>query len=69
MNLEKGDELIITRLPNGRWSPQLRLAGQDEPYDLGREFKTEEIAEGWLETSEATNLIGQFITKYRVKPE
>jgi hypothetical protein len=65
MSLEKGEEVILTKLPSGKWAPLLRLNGQDEPISLGREFKTEEIAEGWLDTTEANNLIDQYITKYR----
>ncbi len=65
MSLEKGEEVILTKLPSGKWAPLLRLNGHEEPISLGREFKTEEIAEGWLDTTEANNLIDQFITKYR----
>lgn len=65
MSLQEGEEVILTKLPSGKWAPQLRLKGYDEAFDLGREFKTEEIAEGWLDTTEANNLIDQFLTKYR----
>ncbi|WOJ89635.1 hypothetical protein RZS28_17920 [Methylocapsa polymorpha] len=65
MNLEKGEEVVLTKLPSGKWAPHLRLNGFEEPFSLGREFKTEEMAEGWLDTTEANNLIDQFITKYR----
>jgi hypothetical protein len=67
MNLEDGEEVIMQKLPTGKWAPFLRLKGYDEPISLNREFKTEEILEGWLDTTEANNLIDQFITKYRKK--
>ncbi len=65
MNLDKGEEITITKLPNGKWGALLKLNGYDEPFNLGRELKTEEMVEGWLDTTEASNLIDQFITKYR----
>jgi len=65
MNLEEGEEVIMQKLPSGKWAPLLRLKGYDEPISLAREFKTEEMLEGWLDTTEANNLIDQFITKYR----
>ncbi|HYP57464.1 MAG TPA: hypothetical protein VEQ35_04175 [Beijerinckia sp.] len=67
MNLEKGEEITVAKLPSGKWGALLRLNGHEEPFNLGREFKTEEVAEGWLDTTEANNLIDQFITKYRNK--
>ena len=67
MNFEEGEEVIMQKLPSGKWAPFLRLKGYDEPISLNREFKTEEILEGWLDTTEANNLIDQFITKYRKK--
>ena len=66
-NLEPGEEVTIAKKPNGKWGIFLRLNGYDEPFDIGRELKTEDMAEGWLDTTECNNLIDQFITKYRGK--
>lgn len=66
-NLEPGEEITIAKKPTGKWGIFLRLKGYDEPFDIGRELKTEEMAEGWLDTTECNNLIDQFITKYRGK--
>ncbi|ACB94249.1 hypothetical protein [Beijerinckia indica] len=65
MNLNPGEEVTVAKLPSGKWGALLRLNGYDEPFNLGREFKTEEMTEGWLDTTEANNLIDQYITKYR----
>jgi hypothetical protein len=65
MNLNTGEEITVAKLPSGKWGALLRLNGYDEPFNLGREFKTEEMTEGWLDTTEANNLVDQFITKYR----
>jgi hypothetical protein len=67
MNLEQGEEITIAKKDNGKWAAFLRLNGYADPFDLGRELKTEEMVEGWLDTTEANNLIDQFITKYRGK--
>lgn len=67
MNLEEGEEVTMQKLPSGKWAAFLRIKGHDEPFNLGREFKTEEILEGWLDTTEANNLIDQYLTKYRQK--
>jgi hypothetical protein len=66
-NLEPGEEVTIAKKGNGKWAIFLRLKGYDEPFDIGRELKTEDMAEGWLDTTECNNLIDQFIAKYRGK--
>jgi hypothetical protein len=66
MNLEPGEELKIAKKPNGKWGIFLHLNGYAEPFDI-RELKTEEMAEGWVDTTECNNLVDQFITKYRGK--
>ncbi len=66
-NLEAGEEILIQKKPNGKWGIFLRLNDYAEPFDIGRELKTEEMAEGWVDTTECNNLIDQFISKYRGK--
>jgi len=65
MNLEAGEEIKIAKKENGKWGIFLVLNGYDEPIDIGRELKTEEMAEGWVDTTECNNLVDQFIKKYR----
>ncbi len=65
MSLQDGEEIKIQKKPNGKWGIFLKLNGQDELIDIGRELKTEEMAEGWVDTTECNNLVDQFITKYR----
>ncbi len=59
--------LWVSSQPNGKWGIFLRLNGYAEPFDIGRELKSEEMAEGWVDTTECNNLIDQYITKYRGK--
>lgn len=66
-NLESGEEVLIQKKPNGKWGIFLRLNGYAEPFDIGRELKTEEMAEGWVDTTECNNLIDILINKYRGK--
>ncbi len=66
MNLEPGEEIKIEKKPNGKWGIFLHLNGYAEPFDI-RELMTEDMAEGWVDTTECNNLIDQFITKYRGK--
>jgi len=65
MSLLDGEEIKIQKKPNGKWGIFLKLNGNDDLIDIGRELKTEEMAEGWVDTTECNNLVDQFITKYR----
>jgi len=69
MNLEAGEEIKIAKKENGKWGIFLVLNGYADPIDIGRELKTEEMAEGWVDTTECNNLVDQFIKKYRGKAE
>lgn len=66
-NLEAGEEILIQKKSNGKWGIFLRLNGYAEPFDVGRELKTEDMAEGWVDTTECNNLIDMLIGKYRGK--
>ncbi|HMK90958.1 MAG TPA: hypothetical protein VK446_15150 [Methylocystis sp.] len=50
-------KVSIEQLPSGKWACFLELPGQDAPVNLGKEFKTEEHAENWLNVSEAVTAI------------
>jgi len=39
----------------------------DQPFDLGKQFKSEERAELWLNVSEATTAIEMVLAKCRVR--
>ncbi len=43
----------------------LHVPGHEEPVNLGREFKTEEQAENWLDVSEALTAIEMMLRKYK----
>jgi hypothetical protein len=57
--------VTVEALPSGKWACFLRFAGSDQAYDLGREFKSEERAELWLNVSEATTAIDMVVAKHR----
>jgi hypothetical protein len=66
MNLEPGEELKIEKKPNGKWGVFVVIGGHPEPFEI-RELKTEDMAEGWVDTTECNNVVDQFLTKYRGK--
>ena len=50
---------------NGKWGCFLHLPEHEEPIFLGKEFKTEERAENWLNTSEAVTAVDMMPRKYK----
>jgi len=59
--------VTVEKLPNGKWACFLHLPGHADPIHLGRDFKTEEHAENWLNVSEAQTAIAVATTKYSSK--
>jgi hypothetical protein len=57
-------KVTVEELPSGKWACFLHLPGRDEPINLGKEFKSEERAETWLNVSEATTAIDMMTRKY-----
>ncbi len=60
-------KVTVEELPDGKWACFLHLAGHDQPFDLGKQFKSEERAELWLNVSEATTAIDMVLAKCRAK--
>ncbi len=58
-------KVTVEKLPTGKWACFLHLSGHDEPINLGKEFKTDEQAETWLNVSEATTAIEMMIRKHK----
>ncbi len=57
----------VEKLDNGKWAVFLHLPHHPEPINLGKEFKSEDRAETWLDVSECTTAIDMMTRKY--KPE
>ncbi|QSA96944.1 hypothetical protein [Methylococcus sp. EFPC2] len=60
-----GYKVTIEELPSGKWACFLNLEGHDEPINLGKEFKSEERAENWLNVSESVTAIEMMIRKHK----
>ena len=58
-------KVTVEELPNGKWACFLHIPGHAVPYNLGKEFKTEDRAEVWLNVSEATTSIDMLLAKHR----
>ena len=58
-------KVTVEQLPNGKWACFLHLPSQDEPVNLGREFKSDEHAENWLNVSESVTAIEMMIRKHQ----
>lgn len=58
-------KVTIDELPSGKWACFLHVPGHQEPVNLGREFKTEEQAENWLDVSESLTAIEMMLRKYK----
>ena len=58
-------KVTVEELPNGKWACFLHLPWADEPINLGKEFKSEERAETWLDVSEAMTAIAVMTRKYK----
>ncbi len=57
--------VTVEQLPSGKWACFLHIEGQEEPVNLGKEFKSEERAENWLNISEAVTAIDVMLRKHR----
>ena len=58
-------KVTVEKLPNGKWACFLHLQGHDGPINLGKEFKSDEQAETWLDVSESVTAIEMMIRKYK----
>jgi hypothetical protein len=59
------EKVTVEQLPNGKWACFLHLPGHDEPINLGREFKNDEMAENWLNVSESVTAIEMMVRKHK----
>jgi len=59
------NKVTIEQKDNGKWGCFLHLAEAETPIDLGKEFKTEEKAEMWSDTSEAVTAIDMMTRKMK----
>jgi hypothetical protein len=57
-------KVTIEQKDNGKWAVFLHLPGVETPIDLGKEFKTEDKAEMWSDTSEAVTAIDMMTAKH-----
>jgi hypothetical protein len=57
--------VTIEEQPDGKWACFLHVPGHEEPFDLGKRFKSEERADTWLSVSEATTAIDMVLAKCR----
>jgi len=57
--------VTVEQLPSGKWACFLHIPGNDEPVNLGREFKNDEQAENWLNVSESVTAIEMMLRKYK----
>lgn len=58
-------KVTIEQKDNGKWACFLHLPDAVSPVDLGKEFKTEEKAEMWADTSEAVTAIDMMTRKFK----
>ncbi|WP_442755909.1 hypothetical protein ACNHKD_04455 [Methylocystis sp. JAN1] len=59
------EKVTVEQLPNGKWACFLHIAEHDGPIDLGKQFKSDEAAENWLNVSESVTAIEMMARKYR----
>lgn len=57
-------KVTVEEQPDGKWACFLHLP-DEEPYNLGKTFKSEERAEAWLTVGEATTAIDMAIAKHK----
>ena len=57
-------KVTVEQLPSGKWACFLHLPWVEEPVNLGKEFKSEERAETWLDVSEAVTAIDIMVRKH-----
>jgi hypothetical protein len=60
-----GPTVAVEEPPKGKWAGFLRLAGHEEPINLGKEFKSEERAENWQKVSESLTAVEMMIRKHK----
>ena len=58
-------KVTVEKLPNGKWACFLHLPEHGERIHLGREFKTDQQAETWLDVSKSVTAIEMMTRKYR----
>jgi hypothetical protein len=58
-------KVTVDQLASGKWACFLHLPGHDEPINLGKEFKSDEHAEMWLDVSESVTAIEMMIRKHK----
>jgi hypothetical protein len=58
-------KVTIEKKPDGKWGCFVHLPDMEEPVNLGKEFKSEDRAETWLDTSEAVSAIEMMTRKYK----
>jgi hypothetical protein len=58
-------EVTVEKLPSGKWACFLHLPEHDGPINLGKEFKSDEQAETWLNVTESTTAIEMMIRKHK----
>ena len=58
-------KVTIEQKDNGKWGCFLHLPEAPAPVDLGKEFKTEDKAEMWSDTSEAVTAIDMMTRKFK----
>jgi hypothetical protein len=59
------DKITIEKLPNGKWACFLHLPGVPDPINLGKEFKSEEMAEKWQDVSECDTAVAMMTAKHK----
>jgi hypothetical protein len=58
-------KVTIGQSASGKSDCFLHLSGHEEPINLGKEFKTDEQAETWLDVSESVTAIEMMIRKFK----
>jgi hypothetical protein len=67
LDMVDDNKVTVKELPDGKWGCFLHVPGYDQPFDLGKQFKSEERAELWLNVSEATTAIEMVLSKCRIR--
>ncbi len=58
-------KVTVDEKADGKWGCFLHLPDHDGPVFLGKDFKSEERAENWLNTSEAVTAIDMMTRKFK----
>ena len=59
-------KVTVEEQPDGKWACFLHVPGE-EPYNLGKSFKSEDRADAWLTVGEATTAIDMAVAKLTKK--